>query len=445
MRNKKKKGNKIRNKICLVLIAMLLISSLLGCSKIKALLSNDTTESTEVALSESEPESDLATQETESEESEETEETGRIKIEENYVMLPRPEIAKESFANGFYEEYIIRNISQIYVNDYMLLSGAIISFTDENGEEILSGVEITYEVSDNMVNKCKVELLPNFVYATNVFVLNEKGKKDDKAYSYDIVFEEPVELDLNVVCETILNYLFDNAVSEEEEDRAHALGTIYAEYFNCLNECNFVEGNSVKLKIDELGKDYFFQYGPGYLGEQKITYDPGWTIDMGVSEDEVHCQIEIEKDENGNITLVHRYNDYACYDIVYTYAEGGYMVRCDVYEYAKGQDRDTVGTTYHTEYFYDDAGRVVKIVETGDKENGVNITVEYIYDENGILVQQTEDIEYFGNSYYLIQQTYDRLVQTYTYDEEGKVGKVTLEVIDYDSGTDVYEYEPWKK
>ena len=93
MRNKKKKGNKIRNKICLVLIAMLLISSLLGCSKIKALLSNDTTESTEVALSESEPESDLATQETESEESEETEETGRIKIEENYVMLPRPEIA----------------------------------------------------------------------------------------------------------------------------------------------------------------------------------------------------------------------------------------------------------------------------------------------------------------------------------------------------------------
>lgn len=445
MRNKM--INKIRNKICLVLIAMLLISSLLGCSKIKALLSNDTTESTEVTLSESEPESDLATQETESEESEETEETGRIKIEENYVMVPRPEIAKESFANGFYEEYIIRNGNglQIIVNDYMLLSGAIISGTDENGEEILSGVEITYEVSDNMVNKCKVELSPNFVYATNVFVLKEKGKKDDKAYSYDIVFDEPVEQDMDAVGTAIMNYVFDNATTGEEKDRAYALGMIYVEYYNRFYEGEVTEGNSGRLKIDELGKDYFFQHGPGNLGEQKITYDPGWTIDMGVSEDEVHCQIEIEKDKDGNITLVHRYNDYACYDNVYTYAEGGYMVRYDVYEYAKGQDRDTVGTTYHTEYFYDDAGRVVKVVDTGDQESGVNITVEYIYDENGILVQQTEDIKYFGDTYYLMLQTYERLVQTYTYDEEGKVGKVTLEVIDYDLGTDVYEYEPWKK
>lgn len=157
-------------------------------------------------------------------------------------------------------------------------------------------------------------------------------------------------------------------------------------------------------------------------GEMVISNDPGWVIGMeNVSHEEIICQIETEQDSAGNITLVHRYNNYASYDHVFTYDSAGRMIQCDYYEYSNGQSREAVGVNYSTTYSYDGAGHLVKIENLGTQANRVDSAVEYTYDDMGRMVTQKSTSGYYGTDFMTAQQECNSIVRSYEYDNAGKV------------------------
>lgn len=331
-----------------------------------------------------------------------------------------------------------------------LLTDARGSFAAESGEDMEFWLTLGYEKEDGLVAGCEINA-DIYSFFVNEFGLDEETAKElnDELMGkmpVKLVFDEPAEVP-EAVMELMLAKLEENAESDADKYFLEAFYYFCDRYLSELssgdtgaaNETGIEEiGYTVDLGHGALGEfknlmngpDLAFNYlsGGNFNGETKITNDPGWTIDMSVSHEDVICQIETEQDSDGNLTLVHLYNDYASYDYVYTYDGAGRMVRYDHYEYPKGQSREAVGALWYTEYSYDNEGRLTKKQSVSNQDNGVNSSTEFYYDNAGRVIARVDTTDFFGSDYMTIQQKYDSITQSYEYDGSGKVDCVTITV-----------------
>lgn len=336
-----------------------------------------------------------------------------------------------------------------------LLTDVRLGFADESGEISESWIEMAYQKEEGMVTACEIsaDMYSFFVYEYGCDEETAKEWNDELTgkMPIEIVFDEPVNLEEKEAVAEWTCYMFsDRMESDADHGFMEALEYSYSRYLEKLysDETDNAEGNTAagsgyelvvggiatrefkgSVNAGDLPESYFFEYGGGVpLGEIKITNDPGWSIDMSVSHEDVICQIETEQDSNGNITLVHLYNDYAFYDEVFTYDSLGRMTRREHYEYPKGQSRDAVGVLRYYEYSYDGEGRLTEARAQSTQDNGVNTEIKYYYDDMGRIAGQEVHTSYFGNDYMTMQQVYDSVVQSYDYDDSGKVDTVTATV-----------------
>lgn len=337
-----------------------------------------------------------------------------------------------------------------------LLAGVRFSFATESDEISESWISMEYKKEEGLVTACEIsaDLYSFFVYEYGCDEETAKEWNDELTgkMPLELVFggpENPEERE--AVFERTFDGLYERAESEADRVFIDAFGYSYDMYLNKLqsSETGNATGNATdsgigyevvvggiatrefkdRVNTAELSKSYFFEYGGGVpMGEVKITNDPGWSSNMSVSHEDVICQIETEQDFNGNITLVHLYNDYAIYDEVFTYDSAGRMTRRDHYEYQKGQNREAVGALWYYEYSYDGEGRLTGASSQSRQDNGVNVEITYYYDNKGQIVGQEVHTSYFGNDFMTSQQIYDSVIQSYDYDDSGKVEIVTATV-----------------
>lgn len=337
-----------------------------------------------------------------------------------------------------------------------LLTGVRVGFAAESDEISESWIAIEYKKEEDMVTACEIsaDMYSFFVYEYGCDEETAKEWNDELTgkMPLELVFDEPVNLEeREAVAEWLFYMLSDRAESDADHVLLEVLDYSYSMYFEKLysGETDSAADNGTgngtgyevvvggiatrefkgRVNAAELPGSYFFEYGGGVpMGEAKITNDPGWSINMSVSHEDVICQIETEQDSNGNITLVHLYNDYAFYDEVFTYDSAGRMTRRDHYEYPKGQNREAVGALWYYEYSYDSEGRLTGARSQSTQDNGVNTEITYYYDDMGRMAGQEVHTSYFGNDFMTTQQIYDSVVQSYDYDDSGKVETVTVTV-----------------
>lgn len=341
-----------------------------------------------------------------------------------------------------------------------LLTDARVGFATESGEISESWIAIEYQKEEGMVTGCTIsgDMYSFFVYECGYDEETAKERNDELTgkMPLEIVLDEPENPEeREAVAERMLYALDERAESDADYGFVEGLAYFCEMYLDKLysdgsgsaagNATGNAAGRGVgyevmvggiatqefegKVSAAELSGSYFFAYGGGVpMRETKITNDPGWSIDMSVSHEDVICQIETEQDSNGNITLVHLYNDYAIYDEVFTYDGAGRMTRRDHYEYPKGQNREAVGALWYDEYSYDGEGRLIGAREQSTQDNGVNTEIAYYYDDMGRMAGQEVHTSYFGNDFMTMQQVYDSVVQSYDYDDSGKVETVTVTV-----------------
>lgn len=348
-----------------------------------------------------------------------------------------------------------------------LLTDVRFSFTTETDETVESWMALEYQKEEGLVTTCEIsaDMYAYFVYEYGCDEETAKEWSDELAdkMPFGLVFEEPVNIEereavfewtyyllserleseadhsfvdffeysSGIYLEKVANGEVDNAEGDTEnnaEDNAEASTAAVSGYEVVVGGIATREFEG-RVNAGDLSNSYFFQYGGGIpLGEKKITNNPGWSINMSVSKEDVICQIETEEDSNGNITLVHLYNDYAIYDEVFTYDSAGRMTRYEHYEYPKGQNREAVGALWYYEYSYDSEGRLTGARSESMQDNGVNSEIVYYYDDMGRMVEQEGYSSYFGNDFMTMQQIYDSVVQSYDYDDSGKVAIVTVTV-----------------
>ncbi|MCI8897438.1 MAG: hypothetical protein HFI61_06500 [Lachnospiraceae bacterium] len=328
-----------------------------------------------------------------------------------------------------------------------LLTSVEGSFTAGSGEDFELWFTLEYEKEDGLVTGCEIsaDLYSFFIHELGFDEETAKACNDELTDKMPVrlVFDEPTEAS-ETVYELTAVKLEEAAESEAEYGLLEAFCYIGELYLAKLysGDTSDIEGagdvgyivnvghGTQKFEGRMKGNDLAVNVivGGELTGEKKISNDPGWSIDMSVSHEDVICQIETEQDSDGNLALVHLYNDYASYDYVYTYDNAGRMTRYDYYEYPKGQSREAVGARWYTEYSYDGEGRLIKRHEISNQDNGVESATEYYYDDMGRVAARVDTARYFGNDYMTMQQIYDSVSQTYDYDDSGKVGSVTITV-----------------
>lgn len=319
-----------------------------------------------------------------------------------------------------------------------LLTEARINFQMESGETVESWITVRYEREGGQVTGCEIngDLYSFFVCEFGCDEESAKGWSEELLGKVPVklVFDEPVDPDPGVMMDWILRKMEENLSSDADGAFLEAFLTIYDEYSSGSTQGTADQvdiGGSIEARFrkrmngNDLAANYF---GGGLGGEKRINNDPGWTIDMPVSHEEIICRIETEQDSNGNITLVHLYNDYASYDYVFTYDSTGRMVRYDQYEYPKGQSREAVGVKLYTQYSYDGQGRLTKRETLGTQANRVDSATEYYYDDMGRIAARIDTANYVGNDFMTMQQTYSTVTQSYEYDDTGKVILVSVTV-----------------
>lgn len=327
-----------------------------------------------------------------------------------------------------------------------LLTGVQFSFGTESGEIAESWVTIQYEREGGQVTGCEInaDMYSYFLYESGIDEEDAKEWSEEMSDKMPIrfAFDEPVDPNPEVVLDWIARRVEEYAYYEN----VHFMGafyTIYQEYaFGAAVETETDDASTTFERIDVGGsiKDRFrkrmngsdmalnYIDGGDLTGEMKIDNQPVWTADMPVSQEDIVCQIETEQDANGNLTLVHVYNDYASYDYVFTYDGTGRMVRYEYYEYPKGQSREAVGVIRTTEYSYDGAGRLVKKETVGTQANRVDSTTEFYYDDMGRLAARIDTSNFLGSGIMKSMQEYDSVMQSYEYDNTGKVFLMSVTV-----------------
>lgn len=324
-----------------------------------------------------------------------------------------------------------------------LLTAVKIGYEAEEGGTAESWMTVQYEREGGQITACEINADLYSFFVNDVDSDEESAKERNEALMAQmpvrITFDEPVDPEPDMVAEWILMNLetldHDRQSAGEEDEIYMFIMLIYGEGYAGVEQDTASEvdiGGRIqdrfreRMSGNELAVNYF---GGGELtGEKRISNDPGWSGDMSVSHEDVICQIETEQDSDGNLTLVHLYNDYASYDYVYTYDSAGRMTRSDYYEYPKGQSREAVGARWYTEYSYDGEGRLVKKYEMSNQDNGVESATEYYYDDMGRVAARIDSARYFGNDFMTMQQIYDSVTQSYEYDDSGKVILVSVTV-----------------
>lgn len=382
----------------------------------------------------------------------------RQTVDEDFIIVKVPAISYDDFGNGFYGKYAVNYaplLERIYDEDGLLTSARL--YFESSSDPADARIQLSYEKSGGMVTGCKIsidDMYAWYMYGQDSYTNDDRAKDSADTLQgrmpYSVAFQEPVEAKPDAVKAAVITGL-ESRIAELHDallpplalDFYDAFQTMYQQAFSAFGGTEQADDNGStdsgnvdiggriedrfrkRMDGDALAANYF---GGGLGGEMEISNDPGWTSNMSVSHEDVICKIEIEKDSAGNLTLVHRYNNFASYDHVFTYDSANRMIGYDYYEYPNEQSREAVGAKWYVEYGYDSEGRLTKRQEVSNQDSGVNSWTEYLYDDMGRITGRSDRRQYFGNDFMTIQQTYDTVTQYYEYDETGKVSDVTVTV-----------------
>lgn len=386
------------------------------------------------------------------------------------VAVKIPAITEADFGNGFYDTYSMYYGGTPAViedaNGYNQKGNFRVHFpyTSETGEQTESYIAVEWKQDNGVFLNERVEISADlYEYFIHDLGMNAEEAEqvnqdlsalmpiqcrwvfdDDEAIRTSAVHKLLFVIDkiwADFSLENSVGYLIDALYRAMEMENVQRTETMYGD--SGLTTISPMQSGALDLN----GNGWIFSgehaYYPKVNGEQIITNQPTWTANMEVDPEDIVGKLQVQKDENGNITLVHLYNDTACYDYRFNYDENGLLWTYEYYEYPKGQKPEAVGPTETREYVYDVDGKLYQ-ANSYHNETGSSGSLELTYDEEGRIIEMYSYTDFQGSwGSYLQTGHYDTIMETYEYDDAGKVCRVSVQE-DMTQGQDTYMYSPTK-
>ena len=396
-----------------------------------------------------------------------------VDVDADSVTVKIPAITEADFGNGFYDTYsmyyggtpaVIEDASSGF--DRLGNFSVHFPYTSETGEQTESYITVEGKAGGLLSGDyCEInaDLYEYFVHDLGMSAQEAEQVNQDLSalmpiqFRWDFDDNEAVRTSGGVhkllfVIDKIwentntdsVQFLVDALYRAMEMESIHGTAETYSSNVeDGVTTISPMQSGALNLN----GNEWIFSreqtYYPRVNGEQIITNQPAWTANMEVDPEDMVGKLQVQKDENGNITLVHLYNDMACYDHKFIYDDNGLLWTYEYYEYPKGQKPEDVGPTETREYVYDVDGKLFQ-ANSYRNETGSSGSLELTYDEEGRIIETVSHTDFQGSWGNLQLGHYDTIMETYEYDDAGKVCRVTVQE-DMTQGQDAYVYSPTKK
>ena len=391
-----------------------------------------------------------------------------VDVDADSVTVKIPAITEADFGNGFYDTYsmyyggtpaVIEDASRYDGKGDMSIH---FPYTSETGEQTESYITVEWKAGGILsASYCEInaDLYEYFTHDLGMSAEEAKQYNQDLASQLPIqcrwVYDDDEALRTTATHKLIfviqkirevtntdgVQLLIDALYRVMEMENDEMMAAMYPDMGN-------MDATVTPMQSGTLGLNGYVwpfstedTYYPEMDGEKIITNQPAWTADMDVEPEDMVGKLQVQKDENGNITLVHLYNDTACYDHKFIYDDNGLLWTYEYYEYPKGQKPEDVGPTETAQYVYDVDGRIYEATSCHN-ETGSTGGIQLIYDEAGRITQVYSYTNYDGSwGSWLQTGHYDTLTETYEYDEAGKVCRVFVQE-EMTQGQDTYVFSP---
>ena len=391
-----------------------------------------------------------------------------VDVDADSVTVKIPAITEADFGNGFYDTYSMYygGTPAVIEDESRYESKGDISihfpYTSETGEQTESYITVEWKAGGILsASYCEInaDLYEYFTHDLGM------SAEEAKQYNQDLASQLPIQCrwdydddealrttathKLIFVIQKIrevtntdgVQLLIDALYRVMEMENDEMVAAMYPDMGN-------MDATVTPMQSGTLGLNGYVwpfstedTYYPEMDGEKIITNQPAWTADMDVEPEDMVGKLQVQKDENGNITLVHLYNDTACYDHKFIYDDNGLLWTYEYYEYPKGQKPEDVGPTETAQYVYDVDGRIYEATSCHN-ETGSTGGIQLIYDEAGRITQVYSYTNYDGSwGSWLQTGHYDTLTETYEYDDAGKVCRVFVQE-EMTQGQDTYVFSP---